>query len=183
MRVADIETEIEFEMCLAQEKHEALGTGERVGRIFEQHLDSALSRKEANFLKRAESRVDLALIVLFTRDADVLDQITERNRLGDFERTLNLVHHRKAFRFRCFGDIDHRMRTGAAPHVIVIHGCMHGMQLQFGIAKPMAEFADLRGVAIVQVLSRAKELDRGNTRLPDLLEPGGGEPMICEDVS
>jgi hypothetical protein len=57
------------------------------------------------------------------------------------------------------------------------------MQLQFGVAKPVAELADLRVVTVIEMLSGAKKLHFRDARLPDLFKPGGGEAMICEDVS
>src|ERR1700730_6524179 len=59
---------------------------------------------------------------------------------------------------------------------------MQGMELQFGIAKPVAEFGDLGFVRIVQVLPRAENLYRADTRLLDPAEQCHGEPVVDEQV-
>ena len=112
----------------------------------------------------------------------MLDQIAERNRLGDLERALDLVHHLQALGFHRLGDIDMRIRSGPAPDIVAVHGRVQRMQLQFGIAKPVAQLGDLRAIAIVQVLARAENLHRRDARLMDLIQPDGGQPMIHEQV-
>ena len=65
------------------------------------------------------------------------------------------------------GDGDDGVRPGAAPDLVVVHRRMQRVQLQLGIAEPVAEFGDLRLVAIVQMLARAEDLYRGNSGLLD----------------
>ncbi len=56
------------------------------------------------------------------------------------------------------------------------------MQLQLGIAEPVAQFVDLRAIAIIQMLARAEDLDRRNAGLLDPVQPDRREPMIDEQV-
>ncbi len=67
--------------------------------------------------------------------------------------------------------IDIRVRPGAAPDVVVVHGRMQGVKLQIRIAEPVAQFGDLRAVAIVQMLPRAENLHGGDARVLDLVQP------------
>ena len=130
----------------------------------------------------AEGRVDLAHVELLAADAHVLDQVPERNHLGDFEGALDLVHHLQALALHRLGDGDDGVRAGAAPDLVVVHGRVQRVQLQLGIAEPVAEFGDLRLVAIVQVLARAENLDRGNAGLLDSAEQRRRQPVIDEQV-
>ena len=56
------------------------------------------------------------------------------------------------------------------------------MKFEFGIAEPVAEFGDLRLVAIIQVLTRAEDLDCADTGLLDSAEQGRRQAMIHEQV-
>ena len=51
-------------------------------------------------------------------DADMLDQIAERNRLGDLERALDLIHHLQPLAFHRLGNVDDRVRPRAAPDIV-----------------------------------------------------------------
>jgi len=56
------------------------------------------------------------------------------------------------------------------------------MELQLGIAKPVAEFANLCPVAVVQVLAGAKDLDFRDSGIPDLFQKNGRQPVIDKEV-
>ena len=89
--------------------------------------------------------------------------------LGDLEGALDLVHHlAAACAFTGSVMVIDGVRPGAAPDLVVVHGRVQRVQLQLGIAEPVAEFGDLRLVAIVQVLARAEDLHRGDSGLLDL---------------
>ena len=57
------------------------------------------------------------------------------------------------------------------------------MELQLRIAKPVAEFGDLRAVAIIQMLAGAEDLHQRNARVPDPLEPDRGQAVVDEQMS
>ena len=73
-------------------------------------------------------------------------------------------------RLHRFGDGDDGVRPGAAPDLVVVHGRVQRVQLQIGIAEPVAQFGDLRLIAIIQVLARAEDLHRGDPGLLDFAE-------------
>ncbi len=100
----DIEAEVQLQVRLIQEVHQALGARKLVGNIFEQHFHAPLAREKIDLFERRKGRVHLALVKLLAGDADMLDHITERNRLGDFERALDLVHHQQPLGFHRLGD-------------------------------------------------------------------------------
>ncbi len=50
------------------------------------------------------------------------------------------------------------------------------------IAEPVAQFADLRFVAVIQMLRRAEDLDRRNPRAIHAVQPGSGQPVVDDDV-
>ncbi len=77
---------------------------------------------------------------------------------------------------------DVRVGSGFAPVFIRVHGRVERIQLQIGIAKPVAELSDLRGVAPVEMLLRAENFDRLDARAFDAAEPGSGQAMIDDDV-
>src|SRR6185437_7199157 len=56
------------------------------------------------------------------------------------------------------------------------------MKLQLRIAKPVAEFPDLRAILIIQVLPRAENFDQRDAGVPDAIQPNGRQPMIDEQV-
>jgi hypothetical protein len=56
------------------------------------------------------------------------------------------------------------------------------MQFDLGIAKPVAQFVDLRFVAIVQVLACAEDFHQRDSGVPDAVEPLRGEVMIDEQM-
>ena len=58
--------------------------------------------------------------------------------LGDFERALDLVHHLQPRALHRLGDGDDGVRSGAAPDLVVVHGRVQRVQLQLGIAEPVA---------------------------------------------
>jgi hypothetical protein len=45
------------------------------------------------------------------------------------------------------------------------------VEFQLGVLEPVAELVDLRPIAIVQMLSRAEDLNGWHTGLPNLLQP------------
>jgi hypothetical protein len=56
------------------------------------------------------------------------------------------------------------------------------VQLQLGIAKPVAKLGDLGAVAVIQVLTRNKYFDLGNAGIPDAIEPNRSKAIIDEQV-
>ena len=68
-------------------------------------------------------------LVLLAADAQVLDQIPERNDLRDIQRALDFVQHYQALHLHGFSEIDHGVRAGAAPDIVRIHRRMQRMQL------------------------------------------------------
>src|ERR1022692_2606748 len=135
-----IEDEAQIQVRLLQEKHQALAARKSVGNILQQDLDSPLAREKADLLQRRKGRIDSPLGILFAGDADVLDHVLEWNRLGDFQRALDLIDHFQALALHRFGDGDHRLRPRAAPEFVVVHGRVNGMKLQIRVVKPVAQF-------------------------------------------
>ena len=180
--VSDIEDEVQIQMRQFQEKHQAFGARKLVGNIFQQDFHAALAREKAELLQRRKGRIHGPLGKFLAGHADVLDQIFERNGLGDFQRALDLIHHFQALAFHRLGDGDDRLRSGAAPEFVVVHGRVEGMQLQVRIAKPVAQFGDLGAIAVVQVLPRAEDLHGRNARVLHLVELRNRQPMIDKQV-
>ena len=137
-----------------------------VRRIFQQDFHSALPGENHQLLERAKRRFDGVFGKLLPADAQMLDQIAERNHLGDFQRALDLTHPVDAVRLVPVGDVDVRVRPGAAPDLVGVHRRMQRMELQLGIAKPVPQFADLRFVPVVQMLRRAEDFDRRTSPRP-----------------
>ena len=84
--------------------------------------------------------------------------------------------------FHRLGDGDDGVRAGAAPDLVVVHRRVDRVQLQLGIAEPVAQFGDLRLVAIVQVLARAEDLHGGNSGLLDSARAAPRQPVVDEQV-
>ncbi len=59
---------------------------------------------------------------------------------------------------------------------------MQGMHLKFGIAEPVPEIGNLGLIAIIQMLAGAEDLHQRNVRVPDPLQPHGGQAVIREEV-
>ncbi len=60
---------------------------------------------------------------------------------------------------------------------------MKRMQVQAGIAKPMAEFADLRLIAVIQVLPSAKYFHGRDAGLLHAVQPRDRQTMIDKEMS
>jgi hypothetical protein len=56
------------------------------------------------------------------------------------------------------------------------------MQFQSGVAKPVAQLRDLRAIAVIQVLPRAEDLHRVDSRALHLIELRNREPVIHKQV-
>ena len=56
------------------------------------------------------------------------------------------------------------------------------MQLHLGSPEPVTQFVDLRPIAIIQMLPRAKYLDCRHSGQTDLVQPDRVEPMVDEQV-
>ena len=149
-----------------------------------EYFPAALPRRAggrtADFLERGERRVHLALVVLLADDAEVLDQVAKRN--DSAISSARLISSTTCRRFDFTGSVMlmMRVRTGASPDVVVVHRRVQRVQLQLGIAEPVAQFGDLRPVVIIQVLAGAENLDQRNARVPDPVQPDRGEAMIHE---
>src|SRR5579863_1806311 len=90
----------------------------------------------------------------------MLNQELERNLLGQFNGTLDLVHGLNSGRPVGRGHI-HRWRSRASPFIIRIQRGMDGMQGNAAAAEPVRYFADmLLAVGVVKMLTGAKNLDR-----------------------
>ena len=144
-----------------------------VRRIFEQNFDAALPRENHQFFKRRKGGFDGVLGKLLSVDAQMLNQILERNDFRDLQRALDLIHPPDAVGFFAFRNVDVRVRPGAAPDLVGIHGRMQRVQLQRGIAEPVPEFSDLRFVAVIEMLRRTEDLDG---RDPGASPPGSARP-------
>ena len=166
--VAGVEDEVEIEVRQRLELQQPLGGGELVGNVLQQDLDAALAGENAELFERGEGGVHLALVELLAGDADVLDHVMEGNDLGDFDGALDLVHHAA---MRLAFTVSVMVTTACGPERPQISSVYMGewseCRLQLGVAEPVAEFGDLRLVAIVEVLAGAENLDRGNARLLD----------------
>ena len=57
------------------------------------------------------------------------------------------------------------------------------MKFQRRIAEPVTQLADLRVIVIIQMLLGAENLDQGNARVPDPVEPDGREAVPDKKVS
>ena len=113
----------------------------------------------------------------------MLDQIFERHNFGDLDGALDFVDPLDAVGLRVIGDVDVGVRTGATPVFVGIHGRMQGVEFEFGIAEPVAEFGDLGGVAPVEMLFGAEYFNGGDVgALHAKPRPGGGQPVIDDDV-
>ena len=115
-------------------------------------------------------------------DPDVLDEVLEGDGLGDFQGALDLIHHGQARALHRFGDVDDGVRSGAAPDLIGIHGRVQRVELQIGIAEPVAEFGDLRLIAIIEVLATAEDFHCGDSGLLNSAEQGRRQPVIDEQM-
>src|SRR5262249_51832608 len=153
----------------------ALRAGERVRRVLDEHFYATLAREHAKLFERGKRRIHFALVEFFALNTDVLDQIAERNLLGDFDGALNFFHHAETFVFHRLRDGDDRIRPGTPPHIIRVHRRVQRVKLQFGIAEPVAKLSDLALVTIIQVLASAENLNQGNARVPNTIQPHGGE--------
>ena len=60
---------------------------------------------------------------------------------------------------------------------------MQRVQFQIGLAEPVAEFLDLRLIAIVEVLARAENLYRGDSGLLNFSQQRRRQPVIDEQMS
>jgi hypothetical protein len=89
-------------------------------------------------------------------DAEVLDEIAERDHFGDFDGALDFIHPFDALGLDLRSVMLMWCRAGAAPVLVGVHGRMEGVELEFGIAKPVAEFGDLGFVAVVEMLRAQK---------------------------
>ena len=83
--VPDIEAEVQIQVRLLEKVEQALGARKLVGNVFEQHFHAALAREQVDFFERRERGIHLALVVFLFGHAQVLDQVAERNDLGDIQ--------------------------------------------------------------------------------------------------
>ena len=93
MRVTHVENKVEIEMRLADEVMQPLRARKGVRNVLKQDLYAPLSREKAHLFERGECSLYFPVAVFLARNADVLDEIPERNRLRHLERPLDLVHH------------------------------------------------------------------------------------------
>ena len=129
---------------------------------------------------KAASRPSVGILLAF--GADVLDEVAERRRFGDFERPLKLVHHFDALGLHGFGDADDGVRTGAAPDFVGVNRRVQRVQLQIRVVKEVTDLRDLRPVVVVQVLAGAEKLHGRDAGLPDSLQPDSGQAVVGDQV-
>ena len=180
--VAGIEAVAVVEVGDAEEVVEALGAGEFVGDVFQQDFDAALAGEEVELFEGTEGGFEFAVVVLFAADADVLDGEGTGDLFGDFEGALDFVDRGDALDLLRFGDVDDGVGSGAAPDVVGVHGHVEGVELERGVAEPVAELVDLGGVAVVEVLAGAEDFDLGEARGVDFVEGHRGEAVLNEEV-
>src|SRR5260370_33894503 len=138
--VAYIQTEVHLEVRLLQETDQALRARKLVGNVLQQHLHAALAREQVDLFQRRERGLNLAVVVLFVGNSEVLDQITKRNDFRNVQRALDLFDHKEPLRFHRLGNGDEGVRAGPSPHVVAIHRRVQRMQLQLRGAQPVAQF-------------------------------------------
>ena len=162
--MADIEDVVQIQVRHSIEQLQALGGGEFVRSIFQQDFHSALAGETRQFFERREGRFDRVLGEFLTADAEVLDQIAERNDLGDFEGALDFVHPADAFAL--LRSVMLMCVCGPErPQIFVgVHRRMQRVQLQSESRNqwPSSAICDL--VAVVQMLRGAEDLDGGDAR-------------------
>ena len=180
--VARIEHVVHAHVGQFLEHDQLLGARKLVGNVLQQNLHAAPAGEQVEFLERAPGGVELAHVELFAAHADVLDQVLERNRFGNLQGPLDLVHHVQPRALHRLGDGDHGVRSGTAPDLVVVHRRVQRVQLQIGIAEPVAQFGDLRLIAIIQVLARAENLYRGDSGVLNFSEQRGCQPVIDEQM-
>jgi hypothetical protein len=64
-----------------------------------------------------------------------------------------------------------------------MEGRVQSVHLQRGIAEPVAQFANLRTVAVIQVLARAIDLNAIETGIADSFQASRGKPLVYEKMS
>src|SRR5271170_7999 len=180
--VSDIQTEVQLQMSLFQEINQPLGAGQLIGGIFEQYFHAARAGEQIQLLERRERGLHLALVVFFLENADVLNQVTERNDFRNIQGSLDLVEHVQPLRFYGLGNVDMRVGARSSPDFVTVHGRMQRMEFQLGIPEPMAELVDLGAIPIVQMLAGAEDLYGRHARLVDSIEPDGIQTMIDHQV-
>ena len=80
-----------------------------------------MSGEDLQIFERRERGVHLLIVPLLAGDAEMLDQIAERDGLGNFDRPPDLVDIGNPAGLRCFRYGNNRIRTRAPPDIIRIH--------------------------------------------------------------
>src|ERR1700730_207548 len=120
--MADVQTEVEFQVRALEKINQALGAGKLVRYVFQEHVHSALARKQVDLLERAKCRIQLALVEFFLGESNMLDKIAEWYGVGDIQGALNLVQHGQALGLHRLGQVDVGIRGGPAPELVAVHG-------------------------------------------------------------
>ena len=138
--VAGVEDVIQTEVRQLLELQQSLGAGKLVGNILQQDLDAALAGEDAAAppARRRPRRTCACRTPRRRRPCAGSGTGTESPRRS--RGALDLVHHVQTLRFHRLGDGDHGMRSGAAPDLVVVHRRVQRVQLQLGIAEPVAQF-------------------------------------------
>ena len=125
----------------SEEVQQALGGRKIVRNIFQQNLDAALPRENAQFLERRERRVHLALVELLARSRPGAGSGSGTESISAIS-SARLISSTICSRLRLhrLRDVDDGVRPGPAPDLVGVHRRVQRVQLQLGIAKPVAQF-------------------------------------------
>ena len=170
MGVARVKAEVQGQVGGPHKQLQTLGSREGVGNILDKHFHSELLSENDQFIQAVEGCLDLAVVVLFLRNADVLNGVLERNGVGELDGSLDLVRCGDTLRLGSPGHRYAGVWAALPPDVVAEQRRVDRMHLQFSVAKPVFQLFNLRAIVIVEVLPGAENLDFVHTASQDAVE-------------
>src|SRR5262249_39739508 len=107
VRMSEIETDTDVvKVGRLNEVDQLFGRGQLIRDVFQQHSHSQRLGEGAKMLDGSHSRLELAVVEVFVRGAEVLYQKTEGDLFRNFESALDFIHGGDALGPVGGGDVD-----------------------------------------------------------------------------
>src|SRR5579863_823125 len=180
--VTGVKTDLDvFEARVIEKLDESFRRAELVRRIFEQNGYAALFGEDSQVFDGGERGVELSQVVLLAGDAEVKDQITKGEPLGDLDGALNFIHGIDAEPAFQMGHGDCQA-SGSFPVRIGGKGGVDRVQRDGVVAEPLRHIAHMVRIVIIQVPAGREELDVAEAGGENLIQDMGTETLAAEEV-
>src|SRR5208337_4658974 len=153
----------------------------------QQNLGAPLFGEDVQVFNGGESGIELTEVILFIGKAQMKNEVTKREELGNFDGALDLIHGGDSQAAPQVGN-GNRQSSRPPPIPVAKKGRVQGMESNGVVAEPLRYIAQLVRIVIVQMLAgghdfeitqaRGQYLVQGVRIEPFLRKQGGGESIV-----